>query len=138
MSHSCRALVLSLSLAACSNPKAPEAPAASSASVADAGVSAASPSNTATAAAETLFVRGATASCQGEAEQRCWVVRGSPREPWRNLYAPIEGFAPDAAFDYELRVEVSSVAGAPPDAPDAPALRYRLLEVIAKHPAAVP
>ena len=141
MSHSCRALVLATTLvavstAACSKQKTPESPAPEGAA-ADAGAavapdpSALSPSDA--PAAETLFVRGPLADCQGEGPRKCLVVRGSESEPWRNLFAPIEGFAHDPAFDYELRVEVTRIENAPADAPS---LRYRLVQLVSKTPAA--
>ena len=150
MSHSCRALVFATTLvvlgtAACSKQKTPESPAPEGAA-ADAGTTtapaAAAPVSPAVApapagdvaAAETLFVRGPLADCQGEAPRKCLVVRGSESEPWRNLFAPIEGFSHDPAFDYELRVEVTRIEGAPADAPS---LRYRLIEVVSRKPAAL-
>jgi uncharacterized protein DUF4377 len=144
MSHSCRAFVFAVSMAAlmtaaCSKQKAPESP-APEASVADAGAAAApgavlAPSSASSDAPviETLFVRGPLADCQGEAPQKCLVVRGSEGEPWRNLYTPIGAFAHDPAFDYELRVEVTRIEGAPADAPS---LRYHLVEIVSKRPAA--
>lgn len=141
MSHSCRVLVLAttwvaLGTTACSKQKTPESPApegvAADAGAATApGVPALSPSDA--PGAETLFVRGPLADCQGEGPQRCLVVRGSESEPWRNLFAPIEGFSHDPAFDYELRVEVTRIENAPADAPS---LRYRLVQLVSKKPAA--
>lgn len=142
MSHSCRALVLALisvaiGTAACSKQKTPESP-APEAAAADAGaagvvgaVAAAPPPSD--AVAETLFVRGPLADCQGEGPRKCLVVRGAESEPWRNLFAPIEGFTHDPAFDYELRVEVTRIENAPADAPS---LRYRLVQLVSQKPAA--
>lgn len=127
-----------ISMAACSKQKAPETPTPESSALADAGAAASSAASTPASDApgvETLFVRGALADCQGETPRKCLVVRGAPGEPWRNLYASIDGFQHDPAFDYELRVEVTTLAGAPADAPS---LRYRLLEIVSKQPAAAP
>ena len=151
MSHSCRALVLSTALvavstAACSKQKTPESP-APEATAADAGTTgivgaatapavasaSSSPAPSDAPASETLFVRGPLADCQGEGPRKCLVVRGSESEPWRNLFAPIEGFTHDPAFDYELRVEVTRIENAPADAPS---LRYRLVQLVSKKPAA--
>jgi len=127
--------LVAVSTAACSKPKAPESPAPEGVA-ADAGAATAAAPYTPGSdapAAETLFVRGPLADCQGEAPRKCLVVRGSESEPWRNLFAPIEGFSHDPAFDYELRVEVTRIEGAPADAPS---LRYRLIELVSKEPVA--
>lgn len=147
MSHSCRVFVLSTALvalvtAACSKQKPPENP-APEAAAADAGTagsvaaaaapSASPPAPSDAPVVETLFVRGPLADCQGEGARKCLVVRNSESEPWRNLFAPIEGFTHDPAFDYELRVEITRIDNAPPDAPS---LRYYLVQVVSQKPAA--
>lgn len=81
---------------------------------------------------ETLFVRDTLADCQAEGARQCLQVRSSEQEDWRNFFGSIEGFQHEPSYSYELRVAVSPVAHAPADAP---ALRYRLLEVVAKHKA---
>lgn len=98
--------------------------------------SAAEPEPTAPAQVQTLFVGPTLADCQGEAPQKCLQVRESPSEPYRNLYTPIAGFEYEPAYEYELRVEVTPV----PAPADASALRYRLIEVVAKRkaPASAP
>lgn len=84
---------------------------------------------------ETLFVRETVAECQAEGTQPCLQVRSSELEDWRNFYGRIEGFDYEPSHAYELRVAVSPV----PDAPaDAPALRYRLVEVVSKRKAGKP
>jgi hypothetical protein len=155
MSHLHRvALSALLAAAACSAPKPPETPASSEAAataggaastsdpsgaqdpstaLAPSAASSAAPANPAEAPArETLFVRDQLADCQSEGARRCLQVRETESEPWRNLYAPIDGFDYEPSYAYELRVEVSPVANAPADAS---ALRYRLLEIVAKHKA---
>jgi hypothetical protein len=100
-------------------PTAPDAPAATSAS-SDAPV------------VETLFVRDTLADCQAEGVRQCLQVRSSEQEDWRNFFGSIEGFQYEPSHSYELRVAVFPVVNAPADAP---ALRYRLLEVVAKRKA---
>lgn len=78
---------------------------------------------------ETLFVRDTRADCQAEGVQQCLQVRSSEQEDWRNFFGSIEGFQYEPQNAYELRVAVSPVANAPADAP---ALRYKLLEVVSK------
>jgi hypothetical protein len=78
---------------------------------------------------ETLFVRDTLADCQAEGVRQCLQVRSSEQEDWRNFFGAIEGFQHEPSYAYELRVAVSPVANAPADAP---ALRYRLLEVVSK------
>jgi len=77
----------------------------------------------------TLLVREQRVDCQGEGATRCLQVRQSESEPWRNLYAPIEGFDYEESNAYELRVAVTQTPHPPADAPS---LRYRLIEVISK------
>jgi len=81
---------------------------------------------------ETLYVRDKLADCQAEAVRQCLQVRSSEQEDWRNFFGSIEGFQYEPFNAYQLRVEVSPVPNAPADAP---ALRYRLLEVISKRKA---
>ena len=159
MSHVARLALLGL-MVACSSPKPPagEAPAVSaepSTAEATPAPGAASPGSAAlpptvpepapdTAAGgaggaasvpseapvvETLFVRDTRADCQAEGVQQCLQVRSSEQEDWRNFFGSIEGFQYEPQHAYELRVAVSPVANAPADAP---ALRYRLLEVVSK------
>jgi hypothetical protein len=101
-------------------PAAPEPPAAASTALEDAPV------------VETLFVRDTLADCQAEGVRQCLQVRSSEQEDWRNFFGSVEGFQYEPSYAYELRVAVSPVPNAPPDAP---ALHYRLLEVVAKRKA---
>jgi hypothetical protein len=148
MSHVAR-LSLFAVLVACSSPKPPavEEPAVSSAdpapepaapeptpeapSTPDAPTASASASSDAPVV-ETLFVRDTLADCQAEGVRQCLQVRSSEQEDWRNFFGSIEGFQHEPSYSYELRVAVSPVVNAPADAP---ALRYRLLEVVAKRKA---
>jgi hypothetical protein len=114
-------------------PAPPDAPQASGgASSGAAGAPAASASSDAPVV-ETLFVRDTLADCQAEGARQCLQVRSSEQEDWRNFFGSIEGFDYEPSYSYELRVAVSPVANAPADAP---ALRYRLLELVAKRKAA--
>jgi hypothetical protein len=77
----------------------------------------------------TLFVREQRVDCQAEGPRRCLQVRETESDPWRNLYAAIEGFDYEESNAYELRVEVIPAAH---PAADAASLRYRLVEVVSK------
>lgn len=151
MSHVARVSLFAV-LVACSSPKPPaEEPAVSSAEPAAPEPAASepaapepatsepvapAPAPTAADAApvvETLFVRDTLADCQAEGVRQCLQVRSSEQEDWRNFFGSIEGFEYEPRYAYELRVAVSPVANAPADAPS---LRYRLLEVVAKRKAA--
>jgi hypothetical protein len=144
MSHLAEVAVLSLSFAlACSGAKSSASKAPENAlSEAEAAPLTESPTDPVTADAdpiaddatasprvETLYVSEHRATCQGEAPRPCLQVRATPSEPWRNLYANIEGFEYEESFAYELRVEVTPRSQPPADAPS---LRYRLLEVVSK------
>jgi len=143
MSHVARLAVFAL-VAACHNPKPPagEEPAVPSADLTPepAALEPAPPELTSGDAVasdapvvETLFVRDTLADCQAEGAQRCLQVRSSEQEDWRNFFGSIEGFQFEPTYAYELRVAVSPLPNAPADAP---ALRYRLLEVVTKRKAA--
>jgi hypothetical protein len=112
-------------------PAAPDAPTASAQSTAAPSAPSASASSDAPVV-ETLFVRDTLADCQAEGVRQCLQVRSSEQEDWRNFFGSIEGFQHEPSYAYELRVAVSPVVNAPADAP---ALRYRLLEVVAKRKA---
>jgi hypothetical protein len=116
--------------AAAPNPEARPAADAPQASDGAAGAPASAPSDA--PVVETLFVRDTLADCQAEGARQCLQVRSSEQEDWRNFFGAIEGFQHEPSYSYELRVAVSPVANAPADAP---ALRYRLLEVVAKRKA---
>ncbi len=136
MSHVAR-LSLFAVLVACSSPKPPagEEPAVSSAdpvpepAAPEPAPEAPTPPSSDAPVVETLFVRDTLADCQAEGAQQCLQVRSSEQEDWRNFFGSIEGFQHEPSYAYQLRVAVSPVANAPADAP---ALRYRLLEVVAK------
>lgn len=129
MSHFSRAVLCAVSVVACSRPADhPEPPEGSvpiaAPAPADAGASA-SPAPT----LERLFVSGERAPCQAEGARECLRVRGSEAEEWRLLYAQIEGLELDPEYTYEVRVEVYPVSDPPADAP---ASRYRLVEVLSR------
>lgn len=113
-------------------PSAPEAPTASAAQPTDAPSAPSASASSDAPVVETLFVRDTLADCQAEGVRQCLQVRSSEQEDWRNFFGSIEGFQHEPSYAYELRVAVSPVPNAPADAP---ALRYRLLEVVAKRKA---
>lgn len=76
-----------------------------------------------------LFVREQLADCEGEGPMKCLQVRESEAAEWTLLYSPIQGFDYEEGHAYELRV--GALRDAEPPA-DAPAMRYRLLEIVSK------
>jgi hypothetical protein len=60
---------------------------------------------------------------------KCMQVRDSEQGGWRLFYGTIDGFSHEDSYTYELRVQ-PEVQGSPPM--DAPAKRYRLIEVVSK------
>jgi uncharacterized protein DUF4377 len=128
------ALSVFLSALACSCAKPPES------NTPEPGASEPTPASTTTATdpatpeapaakQETLFVRDQRAPCEAEAKRECLQVKNAESEPWRNLFATIEGFEYEPGYQYELKVEVSPLANPPADASS---LRYTLLEVVSK------
>jgi hypothetical protein len=103
-------------------------PSASANATADAGLSRADTSST-------LFVAEDTVACEGEGPRTCLRVRSSESAPWRLFYGTIEGFTREPHTAYELRV-VTADAG--PERADAPASRYRLVDIVSKRKAASP
>ncbi len=71
-------------------------------------------------------------ACDGESPRTCLRVRASENAPWRIFYGTIEGFTREPDTAYELRV-VPADAG--PARADAPASRYRLVEIVSKRKA---
>lgn len=77
----------------------------------------------------TLDVQPRTVPCQGEAPQRCLVVRAGGDTAWKHFYDPIEGFTHEEGFRYRLEVERTVVER---PLADASRYRYRLLRVISR------
>ncbi len=74
--------------------------------------------------------------CPDDPAKSCLEVRFGPGEPYQALAEPIEGFAYEAGYEYELVVERQTSAT---PAASGQAVRYRLIQVVAKVPAtAVP
>jgi hypothetical protein len=113
-------------------PPAPDVPAATETPPTAAPSSPTASASSDAPVVETLFVRDTLADCQAEGVRQCLQVRSTEQEDWRNFFGSIEGFQREPSYAYELRVAVSPVPNAPLDAP---ALRYRLLEVVAKRKA---
>ncbi len=78
---------------------------------------------------KTLWVAEHRVDCEGDGPAKCLRVRDAEQDEWRLFYGAIEGFTHEDSFTYELRVQVET-RGSPPM--DAPAKRYRLLEVVSK------
>jgi hypothetical protein len=90
----------------------------------------ASPAVTDAGASEsTLFVAENVVDCEGEGPRKCLRVRASESEPFQLFYGKIEGFTHEPGTAFELRVVVSD-REMPPS--DAPAKRYRLVQVVSK------
>ncbi|MCS6902185.1 MAG: DUF4377 domain-containing protein [Myxococcales bacterium] len=77
----------------------------------------------------TIWVREHLVDCEGEAPMKCMQIRESEQGGWRLFYGTIEGFSHEDSYTYELRVQPED-QGSPPM--DAPAKRYRLVEVVSK------
>lgn len=75
----------------------------------------------------TLFIGPIQVDCEGEAPQKCLLVRKDPTEPYGLFYDPIEGFDFRKGREYELRVAVEEIENPPADASS---LRWRLVEVV--------
>jgi hypothetical protein len=77
----------------------------------------------------TLFVKEELVDCEGEGPMKCMLVREDGSDEYTLMYDPIEGFAHEAGYRYELEVETSGVANPPADGSS---LRTRLTEVVSK------
>ena len=119
-------------LAACSS----SMPAPATTTTPEALADAAAPSDTATATdastgtIKTIYVNNARVDCTGEMPRKCLQTRSTPDGVWELFYAPIAGFTYEEGHSYELRVEVTQVDHPPADGSS---LRYRLVEIVAKH-----
>jgi heat shock protein HslJ len=83
---------------------------------------------------KTIYVGPTLVDCEGEGPQKCMLVKENPEDEYGLFYDAIEGFDHEPGYEYELRVRVDPV----PDPPaGASSLRYTLIEVIRKEPAAV-
>jgi hypothetical protein len=72
--------------------------------------------------------------CVGEMTGRCIQVRSPGEEAWRIFYDPIDGFQHEPGVQYTLQVARREVVDPPADASS---FTYRLVQIIARHPAAV-
>jgi hypothetical protein len=82
----------------------------------------------------TLFVGAEQVDCVGVAPQQCLQVRSAPDQDYQLFYSDIKGFEYEPGYDYELLVQKNPVENPPADASS---LKWRLIEVISKTPAAV-
>lgn len=73
--------------------------------------------------------------CPAEPTKLCLEVRLAPGEPFQALDAPIEGFAYEEGYEYELVVERQPMTNA---TAGSEGVRYRLIEVVSRHPVALP
>lgn len=72
--------------------------------------------------------------CPGEPTKLCLEVRLAPGEPFQALDAPIEGFAYEEGYEYELVVERQAMTTA---TAGGQGVGYRLVEVVSRHPVGV-
>jgi hypothetical protein len=93
----------------------------------------ASPGATPAAGQKTLYVGPELVDCTGVAPQQCLQVKERPEDPYTLLYQPIEGFAFEPGYEYELLVREEAVANPPADASSR---RLILVEVVSKTPVA--
>lgn len=80
-----------------------------------------------------LYVGPERLDCVGVAPQKCYLVKRQLEDDWTYFYDEIHGFDHVDGFAYELIVEEQAIDDPPADAS---ALRYVLIEVVSKHPAA--
>ncbi len=81
----------------------------------------------------TLYVGPELVDCVGVGPMKCMLVKENPDAEYQFFYSQIEGFAFEPGYTYELRVRIEPVANAPADAAS---LKYTLIEVMSKEPAA--
>jgi heat shock protein HslJ len=81
------------------------------------------------AATKTVYVGPYQADCEGVAPQKCLLVKEDPADDWSFYYGQIEGLDYEAGYEYELRISEEKVNNPPPDAP---AIRWTLIEVVSK------
>lgn len=84
---------------------------------------------------KTLYVGPQLVDCQGVGPMKCMQVREDPSEEWRLFYDAIDGFTYEEGFIYTLRVLETKVENPPADGS---ALRWQLLELVAKEEAPPP
>jgi len=77
----------------------------------------------------TMEVDAHRVPCTGEARARCLRVRVPPDTSWRFFYDPIEGFAYEEGYRWQLEVDTRRVSNPPADGSS---LAYRLVRVISK------
>jgi heat shock protein HslJ len=82
----------------------------------------------------TIYVGPVLVDCEGEGPQKCMLVKENPEDEYSFFYNPIEGFDHEEGYEYELRVQVDPVSDPPAGASS---LRYTLIEVVSKEPAAM-
>lgn len=78
---------------------------------------------------KTIYVAPQLADCTGVGQQKCMLIRETPKEAWSNFYDQIEGFTYEKGFNYKLLVTVTRVDNPPADASS---LKYTLKEILLK------
>jgi hypothetical protein len=82
-----------------------------------------------------LYVAPEQRPCTGVSEQLCFLVREDVNAEWQYFYDQIQGFEFEPGYTYKLLVHRSRVDN---PAADQSALRWRLIRVLEKVPAAQP
>lgn len=92
------------------------------------------PAKTESASVEkTLYISPTLVDCEGVAPQKCMMVMEKPEDGYQLFYGNIEGFDFEEGFEYELLVRMEEIENPPADASS---LKYTLLQIISKTPAA--
>lgn len=78
-----------------------------------------------------MDVAANTVECQGEAVQRCLLVRRAGEDNWTRFYGTIDGFSHEEGHAYRIEVERRAVKTPPADGSS---YEYRLLRVVWRRP----
>ncbi len=82
---------------------------------------------------KTIYVGPEMVDCEGEGPQKCLLVKDSPDGEYGLHYFPIEGFAYEPGFEYELVIREETVENPPAGGTS---LRWVLVNEVSKTPAA--
>ncbi len=82
---------------------------------------------------KTLYIGPKLEDCTGAGPQKCMMVKENPDGDYQYFYQPIQGFDYEAGYEYEIVVKVEKVENPPADASS---LKYTLVKIVSKTPAA--
>lgn len=83
---------------------------------------------------KTIYVGAQWVDCMGVGPMKCLQVKDTPAGKWQLFYDQIEGFTFEPGFEYVLRVKQEQLQNVPADASS---LKWTLVDVIGRTPAAV-